>query len=422
MIETLKKHIQNLKKIDSHEHLPKLSDLSKQKIDLIDLFTPYMCDMIVSSGCTEAQWLEISGKNIEFSKRYQMLLKYLPAVKNCTYYKAVEFGVKQSLGYDLNEYDKINEALSTIDEQFYINLFEKNNIKTVASFLDYKNIEYMQDSSLIAVPTVTYAIPYTKEILHELSSVCNIKIDCCDDLRLAYKSLFESYKKIGLSNIKIGSAYWTKFDINEKPCDKTINECLKKIANGSPSKKIQMSNVMKNVRYPEFVELECFCFNTFIELASELNFNVIIHTGFHAWGNNDPNACHSDFLYKAAIKFSTVKFILLHCGYPYEDDAITLAKYYSNVFIDLTWVHQMDSLTCRQIICKLIEGVPTNKIIAFGGDYTNPINTIGALKIAENNFAYAFNLLCSNDMLTLERAKEILMAWYYDNPKEIYGF
>lgn len=414
-------YIKSLVKIDSHEHFPKIADLARQKIDLIDLFTPYICDLVLSSGCSESEWQDITNKSIMFDERLKMFNKYLPKIKHCTYFKALELAITEVFGCDINDYEKINNLLKNANEKFYDDLFKKYNIESAATFLGYYHLDYFADSKLNTVPTVTYAIPYTQSILHELEKCCAHKIENLAGLKKAYYMLFDEYKHLNIKNIKMGMAYWTKLDA-DKCSQLKAEKCLQAVINGDTTATTEFSKISKNIRYSELIELEQFCLLAFIELASEFGFNVIIHTGFHAWGNNDPSACHCDFLYKTIRKFNKVKFILLHCGYPYEDDAITLAKYYSNVYIDLAWVHQMDRMSCVRIIGKLIEGVPINKVIAFGGDYCNPINTIGALKLAESNFSEAFGVMCEKGMLTIDEGKDILKKWYYDNPKDIYGF
>jgi predicted TIM-barrel fold metal-dependent hydrolase len=46
----------------------------------------------------------------------------------------------------------------------------------------------------------------------------------------------------------------------------------------------------------------------------------------------------------------------------------TLAKNFANVYPDLTWVHIISPEMGRRLLHELIETVPGNKILAFGGD------------------------------------------------------
>jgi predicted TIM-barrel fold metal-dependent hydrolase len=69
---------------------------------------------------------------------------------------------------------------------------------------------------------------------------------------------------------------------------------------------------------------------------------VVFHTGFHAWGGNRPERCHSEDLTGLVSSLPKTDFLLLHSGIPFLDEAITLAAYYPNVHLSMAWMHIID--------------------------------------------------------------------------------
>jgi predicted TIM-barrel fold metal-dependent hydrolase len=68
------------------------------------------------------------------------------------------------------------------------------------------------------------------------------------------------------------------------------------------------------------------------------------------------------------IEYREAKFDLMHGGYPYIHEWASLVKNFANVYADLTWLEIISPEVSRQLLHELIETVPGNKIMAFGGD------------------------------------------------------
>jgi hypothetical protein len=70
---------------------------------------------------------------------------------------------------------------------------------------------------------------------------------------------------------------------------------------------------------------------------------------------------------------------------------------------------------------ELIDLVPVNKIIAFGGDYSKPVeNVYGHLVMARENISEVLGNRIEEGLLTENEAVGIAKRWFYDNPKELY--
>jgi predicted RNA methylase len=63
-----------------------------------------------------------------------------------------------------------------------------------------------------------------------------------------------------------------------------------------------------------------------------------------------------------------------------------------------------------------------NKVFAFGADYVRCIEKVyGHLHIARENVAIVLGDRVDRQLMDLDEAKQVLKAWFYDNPKQFYG-
>jgi predicted TIM-barrel fold metal-dependent hydrolase len=121
------------------------------------------------------------------------------------------------------------------------------------------------------------------------------------------------------------------------------------------------------------------------DLAASLAVPVQVHTGLpegnrlpYTWG--DPSA----FL-GLALDHPSLDLHLLHMGHPFEREACAMAKMYKNVFLDCSWVHQLNQSAATHYLCYALDEVPQWKILGFGGDYAHHEGVYSCLKFARAN-------------------------------------
>jgi hypothetical protein len=70
---------------------------------------------------------------------------------------------------------------------------------------------------------------------------------------------------------------------------------------------------------------------------------------------------------------------------------------------------------------QIIDLLPINKILAFGGDYCMAVEMIyGHLVMAQQNVARLLAGRVERGLLSKREALGIAARWFYDNPKELY--
>jgi len=129
------------------------------------------------------------------------------------------------------------------------------------------------------------------------------------------------------------------------------------------------------------------------ETAASLGIPVLIHTGM-SWAPGTPLEQGQPLLLEKAIRrFSNLRFVLAHWGWPWVWDAAALALKYPNVFLDTSCLYYdgpsefFQFVFSRQIPTTLIERSLRNQVV-FGSNYPrveikNMVKALKSLALTE---------------------------------------
>jgi len=129
------------------------------------------------------------------------------------------------------------------------------------------------------------------------------------------------------------------------------------------------------------------------ETAASLGIPVLMHTGM-SWAPGTPLEQGQPLLLEKAIRrFSSLRWVLAHWGWPWVWDATALALKYSNVFLDTSCLYYdgpgefFQFVFSRQIPTTLIERSLRNQVV-FGSNYPrveikNMVKALKSLALTE---------------------------------------
>ena len=129
------------------------------------------------------------------------------------------------------------------------------------------------------------------------------------------------------------------------------------------------------------------------EAAASLRIPVLIHTGM-SWAPVTPLEQGQPLLLEKALRrFSNLRFVLAHWGWPWVWDATALALKYPNVFLDTSCLYYdgptefFQFVFSRQIPTTLIERSLRNQVV-FGSNYPrveikNMVKALKSLSLTE---------------------------------------
>jgi hypothetical protein len=99
---------------------------------------------------------------------------------------------------------------------------------------------------------------------------------------------------------------------------------------------------------------------------------------------------------------------------------LSLAKSYSNAYMDMCWSWSINPLAAKDFLKKFILTVPNNKIFTFGGDDKIVENLIGHAFVARKGIAQALTELVTENWITISEALDLVDHLMYKNAEKIF--
>ncbi len=404
--------------IDTHEHLMDESE----RLDCVEPHIPcddwslllnhYFQFDLISAGILKNQTDSLFSKTVTPTNKWGILKEYWPQLKNTT--SGLVFRHTIKILYGIDEISENNIAvLQDRYEQTRKKGFYKNIIQDIANIKhchvhspiracaksEFPDLLF-QDialNGLIQVVIKPYSVPE------------NVKINSLSDWHSLIDWWVSEYNQTA-KGVKIGNAYFRKLDFERvESCEVEkifIRKINSQVISAGEEKKLQD-------------HLFWYC----VDKATENGMPVKMHTGQWAmnnamnmhWVKDNPADCAS--LCKQSPK---TKFVFFHLSYPYYEEMLSLAKNYSNAYIDMCWSWSLNPLAAKDLLKKFILTVPNNKIFTFGGDDKIVENLIGHAFVARKGISQALSELVNENWITISDALDLVDHLMYKNAETIF--
>lgn len=157
--------------------------------------------------------------------------------------------------------------------------------------------------------------------------------------------------------------------------------------------------------------LQDFLFRYCVAKAGECGLPVKLHTGYLAGHGVMQLARIRDNaadLCRLLQDFPDTRFVLMHVGYPYQEEFIALAKHYPNAVIDMCWSWIINPAASVRFLKEFLLAVPAGKIFTFGGDYVAVEPVYGHACIARRGIAQALSELVAEGWIAGEETPDLI--------------
>ena len=404
--------------IDTHEHLideyERLACLEPiiPCDDWALLLNHYFSFDLISSGISKNQIDNLFSKKATPINKWRILKEYWPYLKNTT--SGIVFRHTVKILYGINDISEDNiTELQNRYEQTRKKGFYKYIIQDIAHIKHChvhspisacKKSEFsdllFQDialNGLIRVAIEPYSVPE------------NVKINSLSDWHSLIDWWFSEYNQIS-KGVKIGNAYFRRLNFERVEANEVEKIFIRKIH-------------LQIVSNEDEKKLQDHLFWYCVDKATEYELPVKMHTGQWAmnnvmnmnWVKDNPSDCAS--LCKQA---PNTKFIFFHLCYPHYEEMLSLAKNYSNAYIDMCWSWSINPLAAKDFLKKFILTVPNNKIFTFGGDDKIVENLIGHAFVARKGISQVLNELVTENWITIGDALDLTDDIMYKNAEKIF--
>ena len=411
----LTQHIQELKLIDTHEHLRKEQEYVKNGPDVLtDLFGNYVLADLITAGATQQAVNALTDTtNPDIAARWNGIKDAWAHCQFTGYGEAVRLIAKDVYGMD-------EITLAGIEAGAKINQKRRQPGERLRILRDEGNLDHVQTDDFVwpCLPDAS-GVDF---FLYDLSwvSFCDGRFDVAElvaetgcevrDLNTLREAMSALFAKYGPNAIAVKSQHaYDRTLIWQERSDSEVAPILARHLRGA------------TLTVNEKLCLGDWCWARGVELAMEHNLPFKIHTGYYAGNNRMPvDRIKPGHLCSLLARYLDARFVLMHIAYPYEPELAAIAKHYRNVYVDLCWAWSIDPHSACDFVRRFIHTVPINKLFVFGGDTGWPSASVAYAKQARRWFTRALQAEVDEGLLTEAQAIQLATRLMRQNQLECF--
>jgi hypothetical protein len=201
------------------------------------------------------------------------------------------------------------------------------------------------------------------------------------DLEEIYRKFVEESVQTGSVGFKYSGAYLRDLDFSN-PSREKAEAALQKLLTLTEA---QFSWAGGKMGLEEMKDLSTYLMHAMLREIDKKGMTVAFHTGLV--GQGDVRWSNPQLLIPLFKEYKNINFDLYHSGFPYVTEFVELGKSWPNVYLNMCWSQSLSPTMARRQLSEMLECVPVNKILAYGGDSRVLENSIGDLEIAKENCA-----------------------------------
>lgn len=407
IVDDLKSEMNDMLVIDTHEHIPSETELIKNQADIFTrIYGHYVAMSLVSAGANIKQF-ELKDTTIPLDERWAKVKPYLNAISNTGFLRTANITAKDLYDIDRIDDDTYQLLSDRLQQQNTPGLYkriikDKCNIETMLTLGHWSHADqdFIKCVYNIFWNLWELGADDFREFYQQWKQSANT--DFTDPEQLT-DYILQTLKDVGCVAIKFIA------NTTNTPIDESTAKSL--------FKKFKTSSITDE----ESTQLGTYLTHRLFAKAYKYSLVVTFHCGMGSSIYEDPTLFDVDNLIPIFDRYRETKFDLYHCNMPHVRQMAPIALKYPNVHLNLTWSYQQSPFIVERMLNEWMDLVPSNKIIAFGGDYSSPENVYGVLKLTKQTIARALAERIKRGLLTESDAIETCRQWLYENPKKLYG-
>lgn len=409
--EALRGDVAGIRLFDTHEHLPAESARIAARPGVLDLLHYVRCDL-VSAGLPAAQLARIADAQAPALERWRLFAPAWPLVRHTAYGRAFQRALRDVHGVaELNDvtFPEADERVRAwpVPGCYRRVLCEMAGIR-VAIKDTSEPLDADGDGDLFLRAYRIDGLLLARTAA-EVDAYCRREVRTWDEVGAALRELAEELRRHHVVCFKVGVAYQRSLDFGaDMPADIEVlyRRLRERGLADDPPAALRFGNAV---------------FHLLCTTAAAVDLPVQIHTGLHAGGNNRLDQVHPLLLNPVFLRHRETTFDIFHAGYPWGRTVGALAKEFGNVYADLAWMHVISQEASRDLLREWIDLLPANKILGFGGDYTNVESAYAHAMMAREDVVAVLSRKLRDGFLGLDEARFLARRLLHDNAAELFG-
>jgi len=414
-------HIQSLKIIDTHEHLPFEADRAKETDVLEEWLAHYFSSDLVSAGLSDEGLAPARDSRRDLMERWKIVEPYWHAAESTGYGRPLDLAARELYGIDGVSAETIvplNEAFQAArDRGGHYNFVLKEKSGIALSIRDAMPDPYAEsdDPFVFTLQAGQFICPGHYTQMRADGAKEGMEIHSLCDWMEACRRYIERHLdgKTRVVCLKSALAYMRSLRYDKVPFADAEQAFMEHFADRNLS---DWRTPIKSAKV-----LEDFMMHHVLRVADDNKLVHQFHTGIQEGNGNFIYDSNPVLLTNLVMEYRNVKFDMFHMGYPYMGELGNMAKNFRNVFIDMCWGHAISPFAARNALIEWLDAVPANKIMAFGGDYCFIDGVYGHQLLARENVAASLAQKVTDGTFDMTRAKEIADWVFVENSKNLFG-
>jgi len=411
----IKSHVDQIRLIDTHEHLGSEDSYLKRPTDFLVRMLHYVESDLISAGMPPASGgkpLRVQDLEVPLAERWALFRTSWQEARLTGYGRALARSTRDLYGVDLDALTpdtprQLNERIAAENRPGLYRRVLKEKARIDLSIVDIGNTRVDSEFFVPVIRFDSFVSVHNKKDLENLGTQNGIAVNGLGDFVRALEGAFEKAAREGAVGVKSGLAYSRRI-YYPRPSDAEAEAAFSKVNGGGA------------VSAEEVLPLQNYMMHQVCRLAAKHQLPFQIHTGLQTGsGNLITNSKPTD-LVNLIQEYRDVKFVIFHGSYPYGPELGTMAKNFPNVFIDLCWMHIISPKVSREFLSEWIETVPANKITGFGGDYLHVEGAYAHAEMAREVVATVLAEKVLQGYLTEKDAGELAVKFLRDNALALY--
>ena len=422
----IKKYVDSIRLIDTHEHLPQEPERLSQKVDFLATFFPHYASVdLRSAGMSEDELIIVRNPDLPLDDRWAVFEPWWERTENTGYARAIEIAARDLYGVDGISSDTYRVLSDRIREKNTEGLYKwvmKDKAGIDVSINDSQ--VYDVDTDFFAPVRRFSEFLYLRDrtCLEALERQVGHKVHSLKELLSALRAEFDRTDG-KICGVKIGVAY-TRPIYFEKVSFYEAEEAFNEIFKTRRFMSYDTPEIWKMV--PEPIECESlrvlqdYLIHSIIQEAVKRGLPIQIHTGLQEGNENIVSNSHPELLTNLFMEYKEARFDIFHGSWPYCEELGALAKNFPNVYIDMCWMHIISPSRSRSALSDWLDEVPANKIMGFGGDYLFVEGSYGHSVIAREDIAMVLADKVDDGFYSLDQAKKYARWLLRENAERLF--
>ncbi len=428
--QEIRKHIDSIRLIDTHEHLPPESERVNKVVDVLSQFyLHYASSDLISAGMSSEDLLYIKDTKIPIDYRWAVFEPWWERISNTGYSRCMEIAARDLYGVDgINSetYKQLSRKMMERNKEGLYKWVLQEKAGIDICVLDTLREDYDVDKKLF-VPVLRvseYASPRNVKDLEVLGKRFGNPIHNLGDYVNLVKGRFDALEG-RVAALKIALAYDRSLLFEKRTfseAEESLNKMFKtKGFSWTPIEGTEYSELAQNgPGKEELIPLQDYLVHLSIQEASRRGIPIQIHTGLHEGNKNIISNSNPELLVNLFLEYGEAKFDIFHGGWPYSSQLSALAKNFQNVYIDMCWMHIISPSRAVSALDEWLDEVPVNKIMGFGGDFLCVEGSYGHSVMARDNVAKVLAGKVDDGIYDMDEAKKYADWILRDNPRRLF--